>query len=289
MSAIQSATTSFVQDARHTTKSERFVAIQPSAIAEVLLDHGFSLASIKTGSARKPDRAHHQTTIARYRHSDALDIKGHSLDVVVRAPHLYGALTLHLGLFRLVCTNQWVTGDAWRAFDAGLAAMTGGMGEQERSKLAFERIRHSSSGIEQLNAALPRMIEQGDALSHHVRMMQARDVTPREVADLAQQAAQARLHGVENVTRFESADLLRVHRGDDRQPTLWNAANIVQENLMRFGLRYQTRQADTIDRRGRTQVNVRNQVTRSVNDASDRAIDLNMTVWDAASALLVAA
>jgi len=48
--------TSFVQDQRHTTKSQRFSAVQPSHIAAVLDNHGFNLVHLKSAGAE--DYAH---------------------------------------------------------------------------------------------------------------------------------------------------------------------------------------------------------------------------------------
>src|SRR5690242_17655958 len=109
MSAIEIVTPdnhSFFQDKPYITKSNKFIAVKPSGIEEMLKDHGFNIVHLKTGRARKEDTAAFQTTIARYRSQDAFEVQGLSLDIIFKVPHLYGAITGVLGLFRGVCSNQ---------------------------------------------------------------------------------------------------------------------------------------------------------------------------------------
>lgn len=259
---------SFVQDQAHTTKSEAFVAIQPSQIATVLGDHGFDLVSLKVGRARNPDRVDHQTSIARYRSRQPLEINGLFMDLVFKVPHLYGALQAFVGTYRQICTNGLVVGQ----------------------KFATGRVRHVGDALSQLDALIPTMVSQHDMLVDHIRLMQSRNVTPTELAQLAQRVAQIRLDGSQNVTNIQYQDILKVRRPEDQTPDLFSVLNVLQENVMRYGIRYQT---ETADPRGETLPKlVRNMTARPVtrNRQGDtetvRSVDMNASIWDAAMDIL---
>lgn len=259
-----SVSTSFVQDQKHLSKSSRFVTIQPSAVAEVLKDHGFDLVGLKSGHGRKPDRMNHQTTIARYRSGDNFAIEGLNMDIMFKIPHLTGKLEARLGFFRGVCANQW---NAGKLFDV-------------------IRFAHTGDVINELNAAIPRLVSQRADLIETIRMMQARDVTANELAVLAQRTASARVEGVEGITAIHVNDLLMPRRIEDRASDLFTVTNVLQENAMRFGLRYTTeRLTNRTNDEGMQRV-VRNIVSRKINENTEKAIELNASIWDAATELL---
>lgn len=254
-------TNSFVQDQKHVSKSDKFQPIQPSLIADVLADHGFDLIHLKTGKARSADKAAHQTTIARYRSRDGFAIDGLGFDLIFKVPHLYGALQGVLGLFRGTCSNQLNVGTHFESV----------------------KVRHTGTPIADLNSLIPKLVAQRAAMVETVKMMQARDVTPLELASLAQSVADIRLDGVENLSSVTVSDLLKPRRTDDRRSDLFTVTNVIQENVIRYGMRYQTRQLSD-----HGAVLVRNSVTRKVDEQGLSAIELNASIWDAATKILTA-
>lgn len=256
--------TSFVQDQKHLTKSNRFVVVQPSMVAEVLQDHGFGLVHLKTGQGRKADRLDFQTTIARYRSNDAfMTESGLNMDLMFKIPHLTGKLEGRLGFFRGTCANQWNMGELFEVV----------------------KFAHTGDVLNELNRAIPTLVAQRQDLIETIKMMQARNVTAQEIADLAQITATARMEGVENARNAQVQDLIMPRRHEDRSTDMFSVVNVLQENAIRFGLRYQAHQENE---QGVT-INVRNMVTRKINENSVRAIELNASIWDAASDLLKAA
>lgn len=252
--------TSYVQDNKHLTKSERFQVIQPAMIGQVLSDHGFELVHLKTAKAKQADKQDFQTTVARYRSRDAFEVEGLSLDLIFKVPHLYGSLVGVLGLFRGVCSNQLNVGRHFETI----------------------KVRHSGTPLEDLNQLIPALVAQREKLIETVRIMQTRDVTPSEIIELAKQTAMVRLAGVDNAYNINFQDLITPRRQEDLKSDLFSVMNVIQENLIRYGVRYQTHREVEGQR-----TLVRNQVARRVNEASVRAIDLNGSVWDLASQLLV--
>jgi hypothetical protein len=252
---------SFVQNQAHTTKTDRFVPIQPSQVATALAGHGFSLVSLKSGNARLADRADFQNTVARYRHADPLSIDGLHMDLVFKIPHLYGALQCFVGTYRQICSNGLVVGQ----------------------KFVSGRVMHVGDALSQLDALIPTMVSQHDHLVDTIREMQARNVTPSELAQLATNVATLRLASTENVSRVFAQDLLKIRRREDSQNDLFSVLNVIQENAIRYGIRYQT---TTTDNKGIA--TVRNGTARRVSETSVKAIDLNVSIWDEASKLLAA-
>lgn len=252
---------SFIQDQKHVSKSDKFQAIQPSMIAGVLADHGFELVHLKTGKARQADKAAHQTTIARYRSRDQFQIDGLGFDLIFKVPHLYGALQGVLGLFRGTCANQLNVGTHFESV----------------------KVRHTGTPIEDLNSLIPRLVAQREVLVETVKMMQAREVTPLELASLARTVSDVRLSGVENIASVQVSDLLKPRRTDDRLSDLFTVTNVIQENAMRHGIRYQTRQFSDAGIEL-----VQNRTTRPVNEQGLSSIELNASIWDAATKILTA-
>jgi hypothetical protein len=256
---------SFVQNQTHATKSERFIPIQPLDIAQRLENYGFHLVDLKSGLARNPDRADFQNTIARYRHADAFKIQSGGrelyMDLVFKVPHLYGAIQCFVGTFRQVCSNGLTVG----------------------TKFVTGRVGHTGNALNQLELLIPTMVSQHDQLVDTIREMQARNVTPSELAQLASGVASIRLADTENVTKVFAQDLLHVRRGEDRQSDLFTVINVIQENVIRHGLRYQTTNTNE-----QGIVNIRNNNARPVKESSLKSIDLNASIWDEATKLLAA-
>jgi Domain of unknown function (DUF932) len=253
---------SFVQTQKHLTKTDRFKVITPDEIRQVMDTFGFDLISLKTGRAKNPDRIDFQTTIARYRSRDQFEVLGCNFDIVFKVPHLYGALKGMLGMFRQVCSNGLIVG---RDFDV-------------------VRVPHLERPVEELNVLIPMLVAQRTKLVEQVKAMQSTQVTKAQLAQLAETVGQIRLNGVENITRIESQDLLKPRRSEDLGSDLFTVLNVLQENALRHGIRYQTAKADE-----NGVLNYRNMNTRKVSEKSVKSIDLNASIWDAAAKLLIPA
>lgn len=254
-------TSSYVQTERHASKSARFVPVQPAAIGAVLADHGFDLGHLKTSHARNPERADHQTTIARYTARDSADLArvlgdGSKLDILVRAPHLTGSIEFRVGFFRMTCANQWNAG----------------------TLLASVKIPHIGDCLEILNRSIPALVAQRTALADTITRMSARALTAGELAGLATTVADVRMAGIEHVRTRRVADLLTLRRAADSRGDLFSVANVLQENALRYGLRYEQGEGEA----------VRHMTTRKVVETSGRALDMTGNIWEAAAALLAA-
>lgn len=259
MNQSNARSTSFLQNQAHVSKSDKFVAIQPAQIETVLNDHGFDLVHLKTGRAKSQDRQDFQTTVARYRSRSQFEINGSHFDLIFKVPHLYGKLVGVLGLFRGACANQLNVGQHFETI----------------------KVAHLANPVSELDSLIPMLVAQQAKLVEMVQFMQARQVSPIELAQFATTVAQLRLAQTENVSKIYAAPLLKVRRTEDTGSDLWTCLNVVQENLIRGGVGYQTETFDINNIR-----TVRNCTARNVSEQSVRAIDLNGSIWDAATAIL---
>ena len=264
--------TSFIQDSKHVTKSDRFKVITPAAIAQVFADQGLELARLKTGLARKIDNQNHQRTIARYRSKQDIGIDGVNFDIVVDIPHLSGAGKLYLALFRQVCSN-------------GLVAQVG--------QFLNVRIPHVGNDMEQnLHAGLMQLVGMRQDLVSLVERMQGTKLDAQGMASFAESMAKHRLVDTQDtVTKIYSEDLLRPRRDIDQKDDLFTVLNVVQENMMRYGIRYH---AERVVRPANESLGIPAEIksfdlkTRPINDSSVKAIDANLAIWNEARALLAA-
>lgn len=257
--------TSFTQDEAHQTKSSKFVTLTPAETAAIMADHGFDQVSLNMGRAKLADRAAHQNVTARYRSRNALKINGLWMDIVAMQKHLYGADQFFVGTWRQICSNGLTVGQ----------------------KFATGRLVHLGSAESQLNALLPRLIAQHDQLVSHIETMMARNVTPNEVAQLTKQVADLRLDGIKNIVSVQYSDLAKVRRTEDTGTDLFTVMNVLQENAMRYGIRYQTESTDQFGIKL-----VRNVLARPVTKSrrgdveSVRSVEMNASIWDRAMDIL---
>lgn len=262
MGIVINKSTSFVQEQKHMTKSNRFQHVTPQLIEQVAQNFGFNLVSLKTGQARNAERADHQTTIARYRHESEMKIGGLNVELVFKVPHLYGAIEGFLGTYRQICSNGLSVG----------------------VKFDQIKIKHLGNPIEELYREIPRLVAQSHAMFEDIQRMQDTTLSLSSALSLASQSAMIRLDGVNNIAAVNSAQLLTPNRESDASMDLWTQFNLVQENIFRRGVSYQalTTNFET------NETSIRNMTTRRVNPASASSITLNGQLWDVASSLIAA-
>ena len=261
--------TSFIQDQKHATKSERFVQIVPSDIGMRLADQGFELVKLQSGQARKQENIGHQTTIARYRQNNELTIGGHFLDVVFKVPHLTGSVQAFLGTYRQVCSNGLVVGQKF--FEA-------------------PRIRHTGDALDQIEGLVAGLVSKHDQLIEFIKELQSRDVSPQGLSEFLERAVALRLENSENVQNVQYSDLLTVRREADTNKDAYTIYNVVEENINRHGFRYQVKNTDE-----NGIVNIRNMVARPLgyrrgqDVETSRSVDYKSELTDIAYEFLKAA
>lgn len=260
---------SFAQDQRHLSKSEKFVPVAPKWGAEILGEYGYFLKSLNMGRARKLENAQHQTTVATYQNETLQAVGDIFARITLKIPHIYGAIVPYWGFLRLSCLN----GNALKLSHTNVG-----------------RIPHTGDALSQFETTVREMVSHVGALNDSIRSMMAREVTPTQVAEFVREIAVLRLGTGENIKSIQYADLLKVRRNSDSGRDAFTTYQVVQENLMRYGIRYQT---ETQDAQGRT--NVRQMVARPITGRAGReietvrSVDLNASLYDSALKILMGA
>lgn len=155
---------------------------------------------------------------------------------------------INLGIYRFVCSNGLIVGETF--FNA--------------------KIRHSAKNITlKINEAIDEVVRLAPVLKANILKMQS-----TTVADYS-------LFEKNLSTYFKkplfSEDLFKVRREADKSPTLYNAFNVVQENILNGGIRYTILDQD----------DVKIKKTRKIKSL-DTNFEVNQLLWETASQLLSA-
>lgn len=217
---IINITESFVQTNKHGTKSGRFVHITPAQIGEVLQRQGFELIDLKTGHAKTAERQGHQTTLARYRHVDALSDDGGGLkyDIIAKIPHLYGAMEFFAGIYRLVCSNGLVAGTTFESY----------------------RISHTGPALDLVAQSVDNLVQHRPLMVERIGKWSDVKLDDDAKIDFAIDALRLRAPNMAGVDDSTVERLLTAMRTTDVGDSLWNVFNVVQENLTRKTFKYYT-------------------------------------------------
>lgn len=152
------------------------------------------------------------------------------------------AYKIDAGLFRLVCMNGLMVSD---------------------STVETMNVRHSGSADGIIEASYT-IVEDFPKVLDSVESFQRLQLTAPQQQVFASAALELRYDANESPVTADA--ILRPRRYEDKEPTVWNTFNVVQENLVNGGIR--TYDAET-RRRGRT---------RSVNGISESS-RLNKALW----------
>ena len=217
---VANLTESFLQTTKHDSKSSRFVHITPAQIGEVLQRQGFELISLKTGHAKTAERQGHQTTLARYRHVNALSDDGGGLkyDIIAKIPHLYGAMEFFAGIYRLVCSNGLVAGTTFESY----------------------RISHTGPALDLVAQSVDNLIQHRPLMVDRIGQWSDTKLDEDKKVDFAIEALRLRAPNMVGVDDSTVERLLHAARTTDVGDSLWNVFNVLQENLTRKTFKYYT-------------------------------------------------
>lgn len=166
---------------------------------------------------------------------------------------------LHMGLFRLVCTN-------------GLVVAMPGM-------FTSVRLRHVGIDMKELKQLLEVVANQYTNIGHHIGDMQQVSMDRAQKEEFVIKAIAAREPHVfikedgtidmkKATTIIKPQQIFDPLRGEDKKDDLWTVFNIVQERLVKGEFERQT-------------MNGRRTKPRGINNAS-RHIDFNIKLWQLA-------
>lgn len=238
------------QETRHPTRtSEEYRFLSTATALGILADYGWFAAKVVEANCRKPENVGFQKHLVRLRSPDHGSYEAGVIpELVLKNSHNgESALRLFGGIHEVVCSNGLIV---WRELQD------------------LERITHRGSAAEQLAAAIENVADaiptnlatrerwRGVRLEQHEQLAYAEAVVPRVFDDRY---------------AIEPHELLYPRHVGQMEPTLWNTFNVVQEAILRGGVR---------QRRGDGS-RIRSRAVRNV----DRNVQINRDLWRVAADL----
>jgi hypothetical protein len=236
--------------AARVTRAYRFIST--SQVVGALVEAGFVPTDARQGRSKAGDSAGYARHLIRFRHArESVTLVDAIPEIVlVNAHDGTSAYQLRAGLFRPLCTN-------------GLIARIGDFG--------FISVPHRASVVADVVEGALRLTAQFQALGGTVRAMAHRVLSPLERLGFAEAALGIRYPHADRLP-YAADRVLEARRSGDAGDSLWQVYNVVQENLMRGGIAYQSA-------RGRAMR------TRRIG-AIREDVRINTGLWQAAAALL---
>jgi hypothetical protein len=235
--------------------SDKYTFLPTAQIVSRMRQEGWAPVEVQQQAVRVEGRMGFAKHLLRLQRRDQVARPGeYAVEIALVNSHdRSSAYQIHAGLWRCVCSNGLLTSD---------------------STIERVSIRHSGREAEEIIAASFSMLAQLPRLTERVEAFRARQLTPSEQHQFAEQALKLRWDdpklapvGVEKI--------LWPRRTEDTGADLWSVYNRVQENLLRGGQRDYHQRREDGRRIGRS---------RPITGL-DESIRVNKQLWELAEAL----
>ena len=196
------------------TVSERYGFISTRSLLDNLATEGFTPRSIQAARVIKPERHGYQKHIVRLRHQSLMPKVGdHVPEIVLINSHdARSPLHMVLGIFRYICTNGLVTGEATFA----------------------HTFVHRDISLPAVNEAAITLARSVPQMTERIEQMQCRKMSKTETARFVKEATSLRWEDNDNMRSQAAVALERPRRYEDgTDNTLWHVYNRVQENMVK--------------------------------------------------------
>ncbi len=252
---IRTLAPSVFADTAHVRTSDRYAFLPTIEVVNQMRDDGWAVVMAAQQKIRNESREGFQKHILRFRRRDQLGQSAEFFtDVVLVNSHDRScAYQLHAGIFRLVCGNGMIVAD---------------------STFARVSIKHLHFDPNEVIEVSAKVVGSVPALENRIAQFQATPLSDGERTAFAEAALLTRYESLEKAP-VRPDKVLAPRRYGDGEPNLWHTFNVVQENLIRGGLR---------DGRKRKPDGKRFPKTRAVQ-AIDADVKLNKALWHLAEAM----
>lgn len=228
--------------------SGKYGFIPTIEVVRGLKDNGFHPVTAFQSNTRIKGRENFVKHVMRFRHESNMDLQAKegmlSEVVLINSHDGTTSYQLRAGVFRLVCRNGLIVGD----------------------EIFCRRVKHQGQVVDRVIEAAHDIIEICPLSVEKVKEWQDIQLTKDQRVAFAQTAMTLKWDGQDDeelpVTPIE---ILQARRISDTKDDLWTTFNVVQENLIRGGIRYRT------DKGARMR-------TRAVNSVTEN-VRLNTALW----------
>jgi len=244
--------------APHHEVSDRYGFMPTIDVVNALRSEGWMPVDATQKNVRDKSKRELTTHLLRFRRVDSNISVGDSVvELILKNAHdRSSAFVLHAGIFRMACANGIVIADS------------------TFSKLS---VRHGKNIVKDIIGGSHEIIRDVPMICDHVEGMQETELTGEERAIFAR-TAYSFAHGQpdeKNLTSDASIvnQMLHPKRHTDGGKDLWTTFNVIQENIIRGGVRT-------------AKINAKGRVARSTKRAVksiDKNIKLNKALWEMAT------
>lgn len=250
-------------------RSDKYQHVNTATILDHLTNRGFEITGTSLLKPRDKAKEGYQRHLVRLTHEKlTLDGNRRAELIVVNSHDGSTSLRFWLGVFEFLCANGLVTGDAFESY----------------------RFKHVGRSLFiDINEALEKLINvQVPSLGDRVKKMQSRETTFWERVKLSQEALKLRLgqdvFNTLDTNQYQSliTQVMQPRRVEEEKGDLWTVFNVIQENIVRGGLKYK---APGLNKNG--EIIDRARQTRHIKDI-ERNTAINRALWNNAEDLLVA-
>lgn len=232
----------FAEDA-HESRSKNYTFIPTSNIVTALRQEGYEPFMVAQTRVQDPSRADFTKHLIRLRKSNEIAKREMNEVIIVNSHDGLSSYQLYTGVYRLVCSNGMVRFD-------------------QKNEI---RVPHRGDVVNNVIEGVFRVVDDFELLDQHVDKMKGIELSAKESRLFAESALIARYGDSGKQPPISADDVLTVRRRDDRSNDFWTRFNVVQENLIRGGLR------------GRTENN-KPTTTRAVTGINQN-LALNAALW----------
>lgn len=245
---IARAAPSVLATSAHESRGDRYAFIPTIDVLDGLRREGFQPFEVRQTKCRDAGKREHTKHLVRLRHPDAFSSQGEVPEIVLLNSHDgTSSYQLLAGFFRFVCSNGLIAGDVCNDV----------------------RVRHSGNVVNDVIEGSYTVLDNIKEIGERIDAYKAIALAPQEQVAFAEAATLLRWD--EDKVPVTASSLIVPRRYEDRDPTLWNVFNRVQENLLNGGLR------------GRTTTGKRTR-TRAVGGVTEN-VKLNKALWTLADSL----
>lgn len=230
----------FAQEA-HASRSERYTYIPTIDVLNGLRKEGFEPFMVSQGRSRIPGKADFTKHMLRLRHRNQANLGhiggtvGEEFNEIIMVNSHDGTSSYQMmsGVFKLACSN-------------GLIVCT--------ETFSDIRIPHKGDIVSDVIQGAYHTLEGFEYIHEATTQMKQLSLTRPEQVLFAEAAMSIKYDEQEDAP-FDSAELLRTRRAEDRDASLWTTFNKIQENVVRGGIaghnangrRTRTREVTAID------------------------------------------
>ena len=241
---------SIFAEAPHESRSQRYAYIPTATVLTELRKEGFQPFMVTQTRTRHEDRRDYTKHMIRLRHASQINARGEANEIILLNSHDgTSSYQMLAGMFRFVCSNGLVCGDA----------------------VADVRVPHKGDVAGQVIEGAYQVLHGFAPALESRESMQAITLDEGEAEVFARAALSLKYDDPDKPAPITESQILMPRRFDDRRPDLWMTFNRIQENLTKGGLS------------GRS-ANGRRQQTRPVQGI-DSDVRLNRALWMLADGL----